>query len=183
MSRKHLISVTAALSLLAAPAAVQAAGPPSDHPTASNNPGTTHKPAGTPTPPDHPTATDNPGTVDRPSAPEAAGDSATPGPAASASAKARAYGTFCKAESKKPVKGQKGTAFSKCVTAMAKLASGKTSDPTTACKALSKKRVAGQKGTPFSKCVSAAAKMKAEQADEQADEPAPAAPIEAAPAD
>jgi hypothetical protein len=87
----------------------------------------------------------------------------TPGPNASHASKAKAYGKFCQAESKKHVAGQKGTPFSLCVTAMAKLANGLTKSPAKACKAESKKHVAGQKGTPFSRCVSAAAKLKHEQ--------------------
>ena len=83
----------------------------------------------------------------------------TPGPKASTQAKAHAYGKYCKTESKKHVAGQKGTPFSQCVTAMAKLASGQTKSPRVACKDLSKKHVDGQKGTPFSLCVSGAAKL------------------------
>ena len=85
----------------------------------------------------------------------------TPGPNASLPEKAHAYGVFCNKESKKHVAGQKGTPFSQCVTAMAKLATGSTKSPVKACANLSKKHVAGQKGTPFSQCVSAAAKLKA----------------------
>ena len=84
-----------------------------------------------------------------------------PGPHASLPAKAKAYGVYCRKESKKHVAGQKGTPFSQCVTAMAKLSTGSTKSPAKACAALSKKHVAGQKGTPFSQCVSAAAKLKA----------------------
>jgi hypothetical protein len=83
-----------------------------------------------------------------------------PGPNASAGAKAKAYGRFCQGESKKHVKGQKGTPFSQCVTAMAKLATGKETNPARACAPLSKKHVAGQSGTPYSKCVVAAAKLR-----------------------
>ncbi len=46
----------------------------------------------------------------------------TPGPNASPHAKAKAYGKFCQGEPKKHVAGMKGTPFSQCVTAMAKLA-------------------------------------------------------------
>src|SRR5215831_13810648 len=53
-------------------------------------------------------------------------------------AKAKAYGYYCRNESKKHVAGQKGTPFSQCVTAMAKLAKGKTNSPVAACAALSK---------------------------------------------
>lgn len=83
----------------------------------------------------------------------------TPGPNASASSKAKAYGKYCSALSKKHVAGQKGTPFSKCVTAMAKLATEQTRSPSKACKSESKKHVDGQKGTPFSRCVVAGAKL------------------------
>jgi hypothetical protein len=85
----------------------------------------------------------------------------TPGPNASAPAKAKAYGRFCQSESKKHISGQQGTPFSQCVTALAKLASGAAKGPTSACSTLSKKHIAGQKGTPFSQCVTAAAKLLA----------------------
>jgi hypothetical protein len=115
---------------------VFAAGPPTDKPPA--NQGTEHKPA-------------------------------TPGPKAGLPAKAKAYGRYCKAESKKrsdAAEGTKGTPFSQCVTAMAKLATGKTDSPRAACKELSKKRsdaAEGTKGTPFSQCVSGGAKLLREQ--------------------
>jgi len=83
----------------------------------------------------------------------------TPGPNASANSKAKAYGKYCSDQSKKHVAGQKGTPFSKCVTAMAKLAKEQTRSPSKACKSESKKHVAGQKGTPFSRCVVAGAKL------------------------
>jgi hypothetical protein len=89
---------------------------------------------------------------------------ATPGPHATLPAKAKAYGVYCNKESKKHVAGQKGTPFSQCVTAMAKLATSVTSNPAKACATESKKHVAGQKGTPFSQCVSAAARLKASKA-------------------
>jgi hypothetical protein len=92
----------------------------------------------------------------------------TPGPSASLPAKAKAYGFYCKAESKKHVKGEKGTPFSQCVTAMAKLANGSTDNPSKACAAESKKHVKGEKGTPFSRCVSGAAKLQHDQ--DQSDE-------------
>jgi hypothetical protein len=85
---------------------------------------------------------------------------ARPGPNASTSAKARAYGKDCQAESKKHVAGQKGTPFSQCVTAMAKLATNRSMAPTQACKSLSKKHVAGMKGTPYSRCIVAAAHLR-----------------------
>jgi hypothetical protein len=45
----------------------------------------------------------------------------TPGPKAGLPAKAKAYGRYCKGESKQHVKGEKGTDFSRCVKAAAKL--------------------------------------------------------------
>jgi hypothetical protein len=92
--------------------------------------------------------------------PTAAGQ---PGPNASLPAKAKAYGRYCQNQSKRHVAGQKGTPFSQCVTAMAKLASGQTSSPRRACVALSKKHVAGGTGTPFSRCVVAGAKLLKDQ--------------------
>lgn len=87
----------------------------------------------------------------------------TPGPKASLPAKAKAYGVHCRGESRKHVKGEKGTAFSRCVTAMAKAANGERTHPRKACQGLSKKHVKGEKGTEFSRCVVAAAKLKREQ--------------------
>jgi hypothetical protein len=69
---------------------------------------------------------------------------------------AEAYGKLCQGESKTHVKGEKGTAFSRCVVAMAQLATHKTSNPHEACKAESKKHVKGEKGTAYSRCVVAA---------------------------
>jgi hypothetical protein len=86
-------------------------------------------------------------------------DDGQPGPNASPPAKAKAYGRHCQNQSKKHVAGQKGTPFSQCVTAMAKLATGATDSPKAACAGMSKKHVAGEKGTPFSRCVSAGAKL------------------------
>ncbi|WP_022930073.1 hypothetical protein [Patulibacter americanus] len=87
--------------------------------------------------------------------------------------KRQGYGVLCKGVSKKHVKGRKGTPFSQCVTAMAKLDRGETTSAKVACKGLSKKHVAGQKGTPYGQCVTAAAKQrqatkKAEQAAKKA---------------
>lgn len=88
----------------------------------------------------------------------------TPGPAAGLPAKAKAYGRYCQGESKEHVKGEKGTAFSRCVTAMAKAAHNDELTPKQACKGLSKEHVKGEKGTPFSRCVVAAAKLRSQQA-------------------
>jgi len=87
----------------------------------------------------------------------------TPGPGASLPEKAKAYGRYCKGESKKHVKGEKGTAFSRCVTTMAKAASKKNLSPGQVCKGKSKKHVKGEKGTEFSHCVKAVAKLRKTQ--------------------
>jgi hypothetical protein len=86
----------------------------------------------------------------------------TPGPKASLPEKAKAYGVYCRGFSKKHVKGQSGTPFSQCVTAMAKAATSQKTTAQAACKGFSKEHVAGAKGTPFSRCVVAAAKVKKE---------------------
>lgn len=94
---------------------------------------------------------------------------ATPGPHAGLPAKAKAYGRYCKTESKKrsdAPEGTKGSPFSQCVTAMAKLAGGQATSPRQACKAFSKKHadaVEGTHGSPFSQCVSAGAKLLRDQ--------------------
>ncbi len=100
----------------------------------------------------------------------------TGGPGASSAAetapgsgapRGKAYGWYCRAESRKHVKGEKGTPFSRCVTAMAHLATGKADTPREACAGLSRKHVKGEKGTPFSRCVAAGATLLADL-DEQA---------------
>ena len=68
-------------------------------------------------------------------------------------------GKACQGESKKHVKGQKGTPFSQCVTAMAHLQNGTAKTAKEACKGLSKKHVSGMKGTPYSECIVAAAQL------------------------
>ncbi|MFI4990135.1 MAG: hypothetical protein ACHQHO_04365 [Solirubrobacterales bacterium] len=112
-----------------------------------------HRPAGVP----H-NGSSNPGKTSNPSGSHS---HSTPGPNATPPAKAKAYGVYCAKESKRHVAGQKGTPFSQCVTAMAKLATNATGNPAKACSTESKKHVAGQPGTPFSRCVSAAAKLQA----------------------
>jgi len=87
----------------------------------------------------------------------------TPGPKASLPEKAKAYGVYCRGFSKKHVKGEPGTPFSRCVTAMAKAATNDGTTAREACRGLSKKHVEGAKGTPFSRCVVAAAQAKQAQ--------------------
>lgn len=78
---------------------------------------------------------------------------------------AKAYGKRCQelGFSKKHVKGEKGTPFSRCVKAMAQADNNSNLHPKKACKALSKKHVKGAKGTPFSRCVKGVAQMRKEE--------------------
>jgi hypothetical protein len=78
--------------------------------------------------------------------------------------KGKAYGYYCRGESKKHVKGEKGTAFSQCIKAMAQADKNEKVTAKKACKELSKKHVKGQKGTPFSICVKGVAQMRKEKA-------------------
>jgi hypothetical protein len=78
--------------------------------------------------------------------------------------KGKAYGYYCRGQSKKHVKGEKGTAFSRCVKAMARADDNENLNPKQACKGLSKKHVKGEKGTAFSRCVKGVAQMRKEQA-------------------
>jgi hypothetical protein len=169
MRTRTLVATGAAVALLAAPAAAPAVGPPTDpgsaegHTKRSDAPGAERR-RGARTPAE----TGAQGGSQDVTAPAVAregatptGSEAAPGPEAPKAKKAKAYGTYCKGESKKRDDGRKGTAFSRCVTAMARLGSGKTSNPARACKGLSKKHVEGEKGTPYSRCVRAAAKLRA----------------------
>jgi hypothetical protein len=90
----------------------------------------------------------------------------TPGPGASLPEKAKAYGVYCRGESKEHVEGEPGTAFSRCVNAMAKAAKHDGLSTSKACRGLSKKHVKGEKGTEFSRCVTAAAKLRKQQKEE-----------------
>src|SRR4051794_10149450 len=77
--------------------------------------------------------------------------------------KGKAYGYYCRGESKKHVKGEKGTAFSRCVRAMAQADKNDDLNAKKACKSLSKKHVKGVKGTPFSTCVKGVNQMRREE--------------------
>ncbi len=147
--RSKLAVATATVAFGALPAFAIAGVP--------TNPGTAHMPAA----PGSQAAAHMPAD---PGSQGAARNPAAPGPSASLPAKAKAYGKYCQNQSKKRVAGEKGTPFSKCVTAMAKLAKGSTKNPRTACKDESKKHVDGEKGTPFSRCVSSGAKLLKDEA-------------------
>jgi hypothetical protein len=81
--------------------------------------------------------------------------------------KGHAYGYYCKGESKKHVEGEKGTAFSRCVQAMARADHNEEMTAREACRQLSKKHVKGEKGTPFSTCIKGVAQMRKEQHEEE----------------
>ncbi len=91
-----------------------------------------------------------------------------PGPKAGLPAQAKAYGRHCQGKSRKHVKGEQGTEFSRCVKAMAKAATSEDTTPREACKGLSKEHVKGEPGTEFSRCVKAAAQLKKQQREEAA---------------
>lgn len=147
--------VTGALALSVAPA-MAAGNVPSSVPPA--NQGTAHAPDHNGGPPSNvpPAAAGN----GQGNGPDYTPADPTPGPKAGLPAKAKAYGRYCKDESKQHVDGQQGTPFSQCVTAMAKAANNDNLSPGRACKGTSRKHVKGEKGTPFSRCVTAAAKLR-----------------------
>jgi hypothetical protein len=80
--------------------------------------------------------------------------------------KGHAYGYYCKGKSKKHVKGEKGTEFSRCVATL-KQADNQDLTPQQACKDESKKHEKGEKGTAYSKCVTTVAHMKRDQRREE----------------
>jgi hypothetical protein len=83
---------------------------------------------------------------------------------------AKAYGKYCQGESKKHVEGEKGTAFSRCVTTMAHAANHENQSPREACKGKSKKHVKGEKGTEFSRCVTGVAKLRHDERQKEREE-------------
>jgi hypothetical protein len=94
-------------------------------------------------------------------------DEGTPGPKAGLPEKAKAYGRYCQGESKKHVKGEKGTAFSRCVNNMAQAATQKSKSPGQVCKGESKKHVKGEKGTAFSRCVKAVNDLRKKEREKE----------------
>lgn len=92
----------------------------------------------------------------------------TPGPKDGLPTQAKAYGRHCQDESKKHVKGEKGTAFSRCVTNMAQAARHENMAPGRVCKGESKKHVKGEKGTAFSRCVKDVVALRKEERKEDA---------------
>jgi hypothetical protein len=100
-------------------------------------------------------------------APEYTPAKPTPGPKAGLPAKAKAYGRYCQGESKKHVEGEKGTAFSRCVTNMAQAATHKKMAPGQVCKGESKKHVKGEKGTAFSRCAKGVNDLRKKEHEEE----------------
>jgi len=91
-----------------------------------------------------------------------------PGPKAGLPAKAKAYGRYCQGESKQHVKGEKGTAFSRCVNNMAQATTHKHMAPGQVCKGESKKHVKkGEKGTAFSRCVKGVNDLRKKEHEEE----------------
>src|SRR3954454_14445622 len=77
-------------------------------------------------------------------------------------------GQYCKGLSKKHIAGQKGTPFSQCVTAMAKLNKKPALAPSQVCAGLKKgKNKAAKKAgqAQFKKCVQAGKKLKLDKAN------------------
>ena len=84
--------------------------------------------------------------------------------------KGHAYGYWCRGESKQHVKGQQGTAFSRCVRAHKRAANQPDKTPREVCRDLkikhdrSGKHVPhGDKGTAFSRCVKTVAQQRKEE--------------------
>ena len=168
MRMKSLVATSAAAALLLAPAgALAGGGPPpgrGGHPAKSDR-GPGHQPATTP-------AAEVQARSEAPAAPrDDAAPAADPQGSPVSKGKGRAYGRYCRGQSKKHVKGKKGTPFSRCVKAMARLDDGDVRNPAKACKGLSKKHVKGKKGTPFSRCVSSGARLLKDRHDEGDDTP------------
>lgn len=83
---------------------------------------------------------------------------------------AKAYGKYCQGESKKHAEGEKGTAFSRCVTTLTHAAKHENQSPREACKGKSKKHVKGEKGTEYSRCVTAVAKLRHDERKKEREE-------------
>jgi hypothetical protein len=90
-----------------------------------------------------------------------------PGPKNGLPAQAKAYGRRCKGESKKHVKGEKGTAFSRCVKNMAQAANNENMAPGRVCKDESKEHVKGEKGTAFSRCVKGVVELRKDEREKE----------------
>ena len=83
-----------------------------------------------------------------------------PGPKSPLPEQAKAYGVYCRGESKKHVDGTPGTPFSACVKRMAKAAVRKNMSPGQICKGTSGKHVKGVQGTEHSRCVDGVVELR-----------------------
>lgn len=95
-----------------------------------------------------------------------AGPHYTPGPdykPAPPPEHAQALGKRCQGKSKKHVKGEKGTEFSRCVKALKKAANNPNMPPGQVCKNESKEHVKGERGTAFSRCVRLVAHLRRDE--------------------
>lgn len=90
-----------------------------------------------------------------------------PGPKAGLPSQAKAYGRRCKGESKKHVKGEKGTAFSRCVANLKQAANHENLAPGQVCKGESKKHEKGEKGMAFSRCVKDVVALRKEEREKE----------------
>jgi hypothetical protein len=90
-----------------------------------------------------------------------------PGPKAGLPPQAKAYGRRCKGESKKHVKGEQGTEFSRCVANLKQAADHEGMAPGQVCKGESKKHVKGEKGTEFSRCVKKVVELRKEEREKE----------------
>lgn len=85
--------------------------------------------------------------------------------------KGHAYGYYCKGKSRKHVRGEKGTEFSRCVATL-KQADNQDLTAKQACKEESKEHVKGVKGTAYSNCVKTVARMQRDQRREEREQAA-----------
>lgn len=93
-----------------------------------------------------------------------------PAPPPPPPAHAKAHGKRCQGKSKKHVKGEKGTEFSRCVRALKKAKNNPHMAPGQVCKHESKEHVKGQKGTAFSRCVKMVAQLRREERRKEREE-------------
>lgn len=75
----------------------------------------------------------------------------------------RAAGYYCKGESKRHVRGFKGTPFGQCVGAMMRLKATNGLSPRKACSSVTKRHFPGMKKTPYALCVSGGRALVADQ--------------------
>jgi hypothetical protein len=70
---------------------------------------------------------------------------------------------YCRGESKRHVRGFKGTPFRRCVQGLTRLQNGQASSPAEACRSLSRKRFPGMKRTPYAVCVAGGRQLLADR--------------------